>query len=249
MSADRRGAKPGARAVRATALNTEPQSRADLSTHLQEQIGFLTTSAQLFDEGEAAEAKRLATTLRVLLHDSSASHSLLGQLGVKDMLRYADTSLEPESETPVRLLDGRYQVTRRKDAGLAQIRMSAHGVRYWPALDARPIRRLMPFDPWWTEPVLRDNRGGTFARRDLVLGLAHKDGGAHVDPALPAAWAALSRSNSLGWEVHVGGRLLSLESPVLANVRQVAHELVVTLHRQLPQSLRRPFSGERDLSP
>jgi hypothetical protein len=72
----------------------------------------------------------------------------------------------------------------------------------------------------------------------LVLGLAHLDGGAHVDPELPAAYAALSRSNSLGWEMHISGELVSLESPVLANVRQIAYEVELTLDEQLPDELR-----------
>jgi hypothetical protein len=33
--------------------------------------------------------------LRVLLHDTSTSHSLLSQLGVKDTLRFVDTRREP----------------------------------------------------------------------------------------------------------------------------------------------------------
>jgi hypothetical protein len=218
---------------------SERQTHADLIRHLNEQMQFLANSSDLFDGGQTAEAKRLATTVRILVHDTSRAQSLLGQLDLKNTLGFIDTSLEPEPRQPVRLSDGRYRVSRRKDAGLAQIRMSANEVAFTPALGNRPRRRLAPFEAWWTDPVLQDGQGRGFARKDLVLGLAHLDGGAHVDPELPAAYAAVSRSNSLGWEVHRGGELLSLENPVLANVRQIAYELQLTLEEQLPNELRR----------
>jgi len=216
----------------------EGQTRADLIRHLHEQMQFLRNSSDQFDRGQIAEAKRLATAVRVLVHDTPRARSLLGQLGLKHTLRFSDTSLEPENPEPVRLADGRYRQSLRKDAGLALIRMRSGEGGYWPVLEGRPGRRLAPFESWWTDPVLRDGQGNDFARKDLVLGLAHLDGGAHVDPELPAAYAALSRSNSLGWEMHISGELVSLESPVLANVRQIAYEVELTLDEQLPDELR-----------
>jgi hypothetical protein len=220
-------------------MANEKQTRGDLIKHLDEQMQFLKTSSDLFDQRKTAEAKRLGTTVRILVHDTSRSRSLLGQLGLKSALHFIDTSLEPERLEPVRLPDGRYAVTRRKDAGLATIRLSTAAISgFAAALGDRPRRRLAPFEAWWTDPILRDGQGKEFARRDLVLALAHLDGGAHVDPELPAAYAALTRSNSLGWEIDRGGELLSLESPVLANVRQIAYELDCTLEEQLPGEVR-----------
>lgn len=229
----------GVRSSDALSDARERQTRTALIKHLHEQRQFLRNSSDLFDSGLTAEAKRLATTVRVLVHDTSQAQSLLGQLGLKDKMQFIDTSLEVENLEPVRLPDGRYRVTRRKDAGLALIRLSGgKSSGFSPALGSRPRRRLAPFQAWWADPVLRDGQGKAFARRDLVLALAHLDGGAHVDPELPAAYAALSRSNSLGWEVHKGGQLLSLENPVLANVRQIAYEVRLTLEEQLPDELR-----------
>ena len=75
--------------------------------------------------------------------------------------------------------------------------------------------------------------GNEFSRKGLTLALAQLDGGAHVDPTLEEAYAALSRSNSLGWTFHVGDEALPDESPVPANVRQVAYELQATIEEQL----------------
>jgi hypothetical protein len=81
--------------------------------------------------------------------------------------------------------------------------------------------------------VLRDNEGNAFGRRDLVLGVAHLDGGVHVDPELEEAYAALTRANSHGWELFDMRGVLLSEGPVLANVRQIAWELETTLDEQL----------------
>ena len=75
-----------------------------------------------------------------------------------------------------------------------------------------------------------------FSRADGILEMANTDGGAHVDPTLDAAYAALSRENSFGWEVHLGdgARGIVENSPVPPLVRTAAHELYGTLIEQLP---------------
>ena len=53
------------------------QTEEELKSHLKEQIQFLLKSAQSYDEGFTSEAKRLAVVIRVLLHDTKKSKSLL----------------------------------------------------------------------------------------------------------------------------------------------------------------------------
>lgn len=47
-------------------------------------------SSESFDNGDYVEGKRLALTLRILVHDTRSSTSLLQSLGIKDKLRYYD---------------------------------------------------------------------------------------------------------------------------------------------------------------
>jgi hypothetical protein len=108
---------------------------------------------------------------------------------------------------------------------------------YHAKLHSADRREPKPFDEWWRQGVLDDRQGTIFTREGLVLALAHKDGGAHVDPDLDEAYAALSRGNSLGYEFYAGEVRLRPESPVPANVRQVAFELQVTLEDQLSNLL------------
>jgi hypothetical protein len=61
----------------------EQLSKSELHAHLQEQLQFLEASCNSFDAGFEGEAKRLAVTIRVLVHDTQQSKSLLGQLDLK----------------------------------------------------------------------------------------------------------------------------------------------------------------------
>lgn len=204
---------------------THRQSRQELEEHFRRQVGFLHTSAAAFDSGVIAEASRLATSIRVLLHDGQGA-SLLGQLGLKDQLGFLDTATDP--------IPGNLAPTN----GLVTMGIGGTGpVFHAPFGEGSPRRQNKPrkaFEDWWNAVVIIDGIGTTFTRKDLVLALANKDGGAHVDPELNAAYAALSRSGSLGWMISddTGARPM-IESPVPASVRQIAYELEQTFFEQL----------------
>ncbi len=59
-----------------------PINVVELQAHLAEQLQFLEASADAFDRGFRGEAKRMAATIRILVHQTHRSHSLLGQLGI-----------------------------------------------------------------------------------------------------------------------------------------------------------------------
>jgi hypothetical protein len=203
------------------------QEREHLIEHLRDQVGFLQKRGTAFDEGDVAEAKQLAVAIRVLVHDPTRgrSRSLLRQLGVKRKLRFVDTSYEPAPPGVIRF-----------DAGLAVIRMGGDEgdpTTYVAPLADRPRRSPRESVRWCSDPVLIDDEGVRFSRHDLVSGLAHKEGGAHVDPDLERAYARMVRSNSLGWEFGRGDEWVAAGSPVPANVRQIGWELQTTVEEQL----------------
>lgn len=75
--------------------------------------------------------------------------------------------------------------------------------------------------------MFKDDTGQSLNRRDLVLGLPHKGGRRSCHPELERAYAALARGNSLGMQFpdHATGVWVPADSPVPANVRQIAWEL------------------------
>jgi hypothetical protein len=197
--------------------------RARLLELLDENLEFLNLSATSYDEGYEAEAKRLAVTIRVLLHDTDLSHSLLNQLRVKEKLLFTDTALH---EAPGRIQMG---------PGLAMLKFtSGEGGEYVPMLDNLSPTRIqppLPFAGWWQSSILMGT-GPSWTRKKLVLELANKEGGAHVDPKLNAAYEALANHNALGWTANTGSGPEPFKgSPVSASVRQIAYEVTDTIRR------------------
>jgi hypothetical protein len=222
----------------------------DFKEQFDQQVAFLNSSAKAYDAGEEAEAKRLAVTLRVLLHDTRNSVSLLKHLGIKGQLSFVNTVV-PD------LLPGAIVVF---DGGLCSARKTlgqGAGTRFVPPLGGDPLRNRQPrqcFEDWWEKPVLHDQEENEFSRKSLVRAVADQDGGAHVDAQLETAYAALTRGNSMrmttergttedGWEVVMGGTFggpgVSVEPPThgdaiensiaLASIRQIAFEVLTGL--------------------
>jgi len=55
------------------------RAKASILEKLKEQMGFLRTSLRTFYEGEFAESVRIATTIRLLVHETGSSKALLVQ--------------------------------------------------------------------------------------------------------------------------------------------------------------------------
>jgi hypothetical protein len=219
----------------------------DFRAQYLDQVEFLRASAEAYDSGREAEAKRLALGIRIMVHDTRRSKSLLNHLGLKRRMPFRDTAL---AETPPGVIT--------VDAGLCVFRfkLDTPGViEFHPPLDDLSDDRRHPstcFDDWWLTAVLDDAAGNSFTRRDLVLSVADQDGGAHIDAQLNPAYAALTRGNSLGFGQGPGGEpnsaSLSISfagasrapsddpddrglanSIALASVRQIGHELLSSL--------------------
>jgi hypothetical protein len=191
-------------------------SPAELQAHFDEQLGFLERSAAAFDQGYEDEAKRLAVTLRVLLHETTQSHSLLGQLG-----RLPDTFLDTAMPAQAANL--------MAHGGLVFVAMGPPKTRYVAMLDDVPITAQAHFAHWWDAPVFIDQDRNSLTRKQLILIAANQDGGAHVDPTIDATYAKLSKQNSMNWTVVEDGQTRPMGGPERAAIRQIAHEVLKTL--------------------
>jgi hypothetical protein len=236
-------------------VDTVELSRGGLLQQLAEQRRFLAVSCTAFDSGDQAESRRIATTLRVLLHDLGSISALLVRLDTRDQIGWLDTAgsivpLVPGVQTPLVFL--------KVDARL-------HGSRssWLPTLDAwdrrlqeRPrlprdveetLARMreehslrsrgewLPFAQWWAADVLQDTDGQTFTRAGLVQALANADGHAGGDPVLDETYRRLSRPDSHGWANKLeDGPSVPLLTPAPASVRQIAFEVEASLYRGAP---------------
>jgi len=203
-----------------------PEFQEELREHLGDQIYFLMESTSAYDKGSTREAKRLALAIRILLNDGKRSKSLLTLLKKKDIL-FLDTSYDEEGN----------QVA---GCGLLMTVFMSNGGEYVAPLgNGAPMRYQngkIPFEQWWGKTIFVNGRGGSLTRRDLVLTVCDKDGGAHVDLKLDNPYRDFSRANSLGWkfqkdavEQNFAGR------PQLASIRQVAYEVLKSLEDEFPE--------------
>jgi len=203
------------------------QTEKELLNHLKEQIAFMKASASSYDNGFEGEGKRLAVVIRVLVHDTQQSTSLLTLLKKKNILFYdSATVYDPNNPLP--------------SNDLVMMRLSNIGAEYIAPLDnlspARDKTKKVSFGRWWDRNIiLKDKANNIFTRKKLTLIVANKEGGAHIDPKLDQDYANLSRFNSLGWKFFKSGVEKDFNNtPILPSIRQIAHEVIKTLRDEFP---------------
>jgi hypothetical protein len=202
------------------------QSKEELQQHLKDTIQALELSSRSFDGGFEGEANRLAAAIRVLVHDTGSSKSLLGQLGQKS-IKFYETSI-PRNPRNIMTY-----------SGLTAIELTPEGAKYVAVLDMLPPDsppRWVSFDEWWNRVIFVDQKGSETSRKDLILAVANKDGGAHLDPVLHGKYADLSRRNSLAWQFSSPTGDIPLEGPEKAAVRQITHEILKSLSPTMPMA-------------
>lgn len=189
----------------------------ELLEHLSEQRDWLASSAARFDEGVMSESKRMASVVRTLLQSEGA---LLAQLGVRESMQYADSVGDVSGAIFA--------------MGLVSVVGASPGFRYGVSLGV--VGDRCSFDQWWNNTVVKTMDFGGLRRRDIVLKLANKDGGSHVDPVMPQAYRAVTRENGMEWIVwsEGGEEVEHPGNPVPWAMRKIAHELMITLDAKFP---------------
>lgn len=189
----------------------------------------MTALCDCYDSGNDVVAISIATAIRVLVHDTEHSISLLTHLGRKNG-QYLNTNFR-DSREAVHL-----GLVRRINVGVNDGRGGE--AKYWPLCDERyfPLQNehftIASFDNWWGERVF-ENKKSYLTRRDLVLAIVNKDGGAHFDPEVDKRYDDFRKSWSGGSSLI--GRQSGIKRgydniPIYPAVRQMGYEL---LHSEL----------------
>ena len=191
-----------------------PRDPVELERELQEQIFLLESSLINFDQGQLEEGKRIAASLRILLHDTKCSRSLLGQLDVKDKLWFFDVAWK---------YDGKNLLSEDLLLNMLAPRLFTSATT--------PVKR---FDEWWDRQVVLSTGGmspTTYTRKQIILFLANQDGGAHVDPSLNRDYFDMTRNNKHGWFLVDGETDIPMSNDrIKLSVRTIAFEVCVTLY-------------------
>ena len=194
---------------------------------LKEQMQFLRTSLCAFYEGEFAESVRIATIIRVLVHETGMSKPLLQQAQSNGLdLPILNHATERPDEKAI----FKFAVSARIGATIA------------PAVDLGSSHySVSTVGAWWNAEVFtfksQLGRQLVYTRKRVILILANKEGGAHVDENEDPDYARLLTDLPLSFH-HYG---FPIETPDLARF------LTAQSGAEMLESLKRNFFPDEDV--
>lgn len=151
--------------------STSARTSAELEDAAREQIRFLRSSCEAYDGGFRAEAKRIASALYILLHDSGAQKSLLRRVGLRDKIGFisaADPDWGSECYVPLFIWS-----------------VPDEGGHFVPDFDIiREARDRCPrlrYSAWIQGKLFANANGHQLTRKNLMFSIRNQDGGGHVD--------------------------------------------------------------------
>ncbi len=198
------------------------QTQEELEQHLKDQLSFLKSSCLTFDAGFENEARRIAISLRILLSDTKNSKSLLTILELKQKLSfYTWRSEERKKQDRINREKG---LVQHFGIGIATLFFPG-GAKYVPHFATVEYFKVS-FEEWWSEVIFII---GEFilTRGEIILSVADKDGGAHVDKQLKEGYFRFSRNQNV--KASQGEVEFKLNSPAYVAVRQFAYEVEKSL--------------------
>ena len=207
---------------------------------LKEQMDLLRTSLDAFYGGNFAESLRIATIIRVLVHETRACKPLLKQVRPDGL----DLQI-PEHVGEAR--PGEEEIIRFA----VSVRLGP-GPTVAPAVDLRSSHySLSSVGAWWGRTVFTfPSRVGTqviYTRKQVVLILANREGGAHVDPDEDPDYVRLLTDQPLAFDL--GG--VQVETPDFARflTAQSGVEMLECLKRNFFNDSDVPSKWERGAAP
>lgn len=211
------------------------RSKEQFLAKLREQADFLLASAHRFyDEGVFAESMRIATHIRTLVHETGNSKPLLKEVQSNGL----DLSI----------LDHAGKVSGEEVFNFAVGIRVDRGVAVFPSVDLQSAHYTpCVIGAWWNRPVFSfwsNARQGlstwmVYTRKQIVLILANKEGGAHVDPKMDPAYVKLLTDQPLGFEYQG----VPIETPDLAKF------LTAQSGVEMLESLKQNFFSDLDVRP
>lgn len=202
---------------------------------LHEQLDFLIDSCEKFDMGKFHYAKQIATQVRVLVHQTNLSTSLLTWLEKQDTMTFCSTASLPKNA--IYFISFITLVNRiiLNESGSKSIEHT-----FLPILNSNKTvgKKWINFENWYNHPVLIC-KPTSISRKDIIMYLSNKDGGAHVDSYVDENIYKISKGiESL---VYATDKPLE-EDPyqkgepyinlINAAARQIAHELILSIRKE-----------------
>ncbi|MEW5808654.1 MAG: hypothetical protein AB1925_04295 [Actinomycetota bacterium] len=208
--------------------------QADMMARVDELVGALKTAGERFDQGRLVEAREVARHIGRLVHGTASTRALIDELGVRQLFTWVDTAgvVNPKTAESAACLTLMKIRTGSQRCGEFVPKLGMYPPAPIRTRDGEHIDRgsRIPFEHWWTNPVVKDADGAEFSRKHLVLALAAD---CDADDEARAALAALAGSASLGRVCDDDPAATGLErNPVMASARQIGYEVLQSISQQ-----------------
>jgi hypothetical protein len=222
-----------------------PLSTDSLLQALASQLRMLVSNCLEYDLGDKDAGLEIAHRLRVILHQTRSSHSIVHQLGL-DASDFISTAKRDSFKMVAIEESGEEEVLTPEFPLTNPVWFSGEqALIYYPRLEAETGNSL-PFAVWWEGEVIceHDNRI-SFTRKRLITDFANKLGGSHLDPELPALLSSIANIDDdvIGWRLTTVDKTTGAEaevshteSPYVGSLRQIAHELFISLLQLVPNA-------------
>src|SRR5437879_7115642 len=111
----------------------------NFSEQLRRQLRFLDRSSKAYDEGFSDEAIRIATSVRILIHETKRQTPLIRHLNASN-IRLASV-VRGASPTAMFYM------------GMGRIETSSFGAKYYARTTPEIIKSYLPVTEWWAQCV------------------------------------------------------------------------------------------------
>lgn len=199
----------------------------ELHDKLNEKIKLLKLSIENYNKGYEIVVQQISTDIRTLVHDTNNSKSLLNHLNIKDKLKFYDTTLIHQFKS--QKIKEHFFPNFSHTFGFSDISLK-------PIFE-KEICLLNDFDGWWKGDITKYKEQQLISREQLILNLANKDGGAHIDKnlELDETYAKITRNDHFTFKGinSLGENILQENSPEKPLVYVIAKELICSLEDYL----------------
>lgn len=210
---------------------------------LSEQMSMLVDACHEYDKGKFYQAKNMSAIIRTLVKDpdninpkrKNQTISLLKSLGVKDTMKFYNTGYEAIDPLINISLVG--IVTIPSTAPLLNI--SNENI-YLPVLNNSNLVdvKWLTFEDWWNSNVIvskSESREIIFTRKKISLTMAEQAGGVHVDSFenIDKDYRdILMNIANIFVNTTTDGQEYPIKHLQYALVRQISHELIISISKQ-----------------
>ena len=162
-------------------MSRQKRSIKENNDKLKVQLALLRSYAVQFDSGMIHMALPMATQVRVLIHKTDSSNSLLHQLDLDNKLKLwhsPNSSFSPHNL----LTTWDLLIMSIGSEGASYLPLGSKGVFNRRRDDDNNVMPeiFFPLELWWNQTVF-SQQSDYVSRKDIVQFIANKDVGAHVD--------------------------------------------------------------------